>query len=113
MTWDGNAPSPNVPLSRQMVPAGDTWMCVLNVAARQRGAAASTMWSFAFCVQNNAGTTGLVGTVRNLITPDASPTWACAVAADAANNTFRVTCTGAAGATIDWLGSVDVLKVAA
>jgi len=86
---------------------------VLHVTARQRGAATSKMWSFAFAVQNNAWTTALVGAVRNLFTPDASPAWTAAVSAGPANNTFRVACTGAAGATIDWLGSIEILKVAA
>ena len=113
LTWDGDAPTPSSPLSRQMIPPGETWMCVLHVAARDRNSGASKMWTFAFALQRSGATTALVGAVRNLFTPDATPPWTCAVSADATNNSFRVACTGAASTTIDWLGSIEVLKVAA
>jgi hypothetical protein len=113
LTFDGNTPSVSLPLSRISVPPGEAWMCVLNVVARQRTLTGpSKCWSFAFGVQNNNGTTALIGGVQNLITPVASPAWTCTVTADDPNDAIKVQCVGTSGATIDWEGSLDVVRAA-
>ena len=114
LTYDGNTPSVSFPLSRIAVPPGESWMCILNVVARQRENGSSKIWSFAFGVQNYNGATNLIGTggVRNLITPDASPAWTCTVTADDTNDALKVSCVGASGATIDWEGSLEVVRAA-
>ena len=65
------------------------------------------------CIDNNAGTTALVGTVTTtVIADDSGGVWQSQVSADNANDSLKVDVTGAVGKSIYWLayGWVGKLK---
>ena len=72
----------------------------------------SAGWEVKGVIDNNAGTTALVGSVTvTAIGDDSAGTWTVAVTADNTNDALQFEVTGEAGKTIRWGAVVELMKV--
>lgn len=89
-----------------------TWAFTVVVVARRTDADnESAAYQFLGCIDNNAGTTALVGTVAKTVIAEDSAGWDCNVTADDPNNALRITATGEAGKTIRWVARIELVEV--
>jgi hypothetical protein len=73
----------------------------------------SAGWEIKGVIDNNAGTTALVGSVTvTALGDDSSGTWLVAVEADNTNDALVIKVTGEAAKTIRWGATVTLMKVA-
>lgn len=90
-----------------------TWAFTITVVARRTDADNESFAAkYEGCVDNNAGTTALVGTVTETVFGDDSgAVWAVSVAADNANDAVVITATGEAAKTIRWVSRIELTEV--
>ncbi len=97
---------------RLVVPNDTTWKFRIDVAARRTDADnESAGYGFVGVIDNNAGTTALVGAVVADTPIEDTAAWACAVTASDANDALIITVTGEAAKTIRWVAKVDIVQV--
>ena len=98
--------------TRLVIPTDTTWGFDIMVVARRTDADnESAFYRFEGCIDNNAGTTALVGSVVSATPIEDTAAWACAVTADNANDALIITVTGENGKTIQWLANITILQV--
>lgn len=95
-----------------MIADDTTWAFTVVVVARRTDANnESAAYRFEGCVDRNAGTTALVGTVTKTVVAEDSAGWDCNVTADDTNDALVITATGEAGKTIQWVARVELVEV--
>lgn len=98
--------------ARMTIPTGTTWGFTIQVVARRTDADdESAFYKFEGCIDNNAGTTALVGSVVATTPIEDTAAWAVAVTADNTNDALIITVTGEAAKTINWVASAWVVQV--
>lgn len=99
---------------RLVLPSDTTWGFTISLVARRTNADnESAFYEFKGCIDNNAGTTALVGSVTKTVVAEDTGAWDADVTADDANNALIVMVTGAAGSNIDWLAHVMLVQITA
>ena len=94
------------------IPVNTTWGFVIGVVARLTTADdESAFYYFIGCIDNNAGTTALVGSVAKTVVAEDTSAWDCAVTADDTNDALIITVTGEAAHTIYWVGHIELFEV--
>jgi hypothetical protein len=89
-----------------------TWGFDIMVVARRTDADnESAFYRFEGCIDNNAGTTALVGSVVAATPIEDTAAWACAVTADDTNDALIITVTGENSKTINWVAYVTTVEV--
>ena len=71
----------------------------------------SAAYEFVGCIDNNAGTTALVGSVTTTVVAEDTVGWDCAVTADNTNDALIITVTGEANKTIRWGARIELTEV--
>lgn len=98
--------------TRLTIPSDTTWGFDIMVAARRTDADnESAFYRFEGCIDNNAGTTALVGSVVAATPIEDTAAWACAVTADDTNDALIITVTGENSKTINWVARVVLVEV--
>ena len=97
---------------RITIPSDTTVAFRILVAARRTDADnESAAYEYVGCIDNNAGTTALVGTVTETVIAEDTAAWAVAVTADDTNDALIITVTGEAAKTIRWVARVELVQV--
>lgn len=105
LSLDGSA-------ARCTIAADTTWAFEIMVVARRTDADnESAAYQFLGCIDNNAGTTALVGSVATTVIAEDTAAWDCAVTADNTNDALVVTVTGEAAKTIRWVARIELVEV--
>lgn len=97
---------------RMAIPTDTTWGFDIMVTARRTDAnGESAFYRFEGCIDNNAGTTALVGSVVSATPIEDTAGWACAVTADDTNDALIITVTGENAKTINWVARAHIVQV--
>lgn len=97
---------------RCTIAADTTWAFTITVVARRTDADnESAAYEFKGCIDNNAGTTALVGTVTKTVLAEDTPAWDCDVTASDANDAVTITVTGENAKTIRWVAMTELTEV--
>lgn len=97
---------------RLLIPSDSTFGFIGSVVARRTDADnESAFYTFKGCIDNNAGTTALVGPVTYDYTNEDTPAWAISVTADNTNDALSIEVTGEVGKTIRWVAFVETFEV--
>lgn len=99
--------------SRRATIASDTtWLFEIFVVARRTDADnESAGYKFQGVLDNNAGTTALVGLVVKTIVAEDTSAWDATVEADNTNDALVVKVTGEAAKTINWVARIELTEV--
>ena len=98
--------------ARCTIAADTTWAFRIMVVARRTDADnESAAYEFVGCIDNNAGTTALVGSVTTTVVAEDTVGWDCAVTADNTNDALIITVTGEASKTVRWGARIELTEV--
>ena len=84
---------------------------ILLVARRTNADNESAAYEFVGCIDNNAGTTALVGSVTKTVIAEDTSAWDADVTADNTNDALIITVTGENSKTIYWVATVWTVEV--
>jgi hypothetical protein len=97
---------------RMVVPTDGTWRFEIHIVARRTDADnESAAYEIKGCIDNNAGTTAIVGAVSTNVTAEDTAAWDVLVDADNVNDALRIQVTGEAAKTIRWVAFVRTVEV--
>ncbi len=99
--------------ARLNIASDTTWgFDCLIVARRTDADNESSFWRIVGCIDNNAGTTALVGSITiTTIADDSSAAWSVTAVADDTNDALIFKVTGVNSKTINWVGRVTLVEV--
>lgn len=90
--------------ARLTISADTTWVFDILIVARRTDAdGESAAYRFTGCIDNNAGTTALVGSVTKVVIAEDTAAWDADVTADDTNDALIITVTGENAKTIQWV----------
>jgi hypothetical protein len=96
---------------RCTIASDTTWAFHILVVARRTDADnESAAYDFVGCIDNNAGTTALVGSVTKTIVAEDTSAWDCNVTADNTNDALIITATGENSKTIQWVAFIQLVE---
>lgn len=97
---------------RLTIPSDTTYAFrILLVARRTNADNESAAYEFVGCIDNNAGTTALVGSVTKTVIAEDTSAWDADVTADNTNDALTITVTGENSKTIYWVATVWTTEV--
>jgi hypothetical protein len=97
---------------RMVVPSNSSWQFDAHIVARDNTAGDSAGYHYAGVIENNAGTTSIVGSVQTIMTPQEDDAgWSVAITADDTNDALIITVTGDATNVVQWGAFVRVIAV--
>jgi hypothetical protein len=97
---------------RLTIPTDCTYLFKAYLVARRTDADnESAAYEFFGCIDNNAGTTALVGSVQTGTPIEDTAGWAAAFTADNTNDALVLTVTGAAASTVWWFCDITIVKI--
>jgi len=95
-----------------VIPSDTTWGFNISVVARRTDADnESAFYKFEGCIDNNAGTTALVGTPVKTIIAEDTAAWDVTITANNTLNSLVITATGEASKTISWKAKVEIIEI--
>jgi hypothetical protein len=98
--------------ARCTIGSDTTWAFSILVVARGTDADnESAAYKFEGCIDNNAGTTALVGSVTKTVLAEDTAGWDCDVTADNTNDALVITATGENDKTIYWVARITLVEV--
>lgn len=98
--------------SRLTIPSDSTYAFRIQLVARRTDADnESAAYEFVGCIDNNAGTTALVGSVTKTVLAEDTAGWDADVTADNTNDALIITVTGENAKTIRWVATVWTTEV--
>jgi hypothetical protein len=98
--------------ARCTIASDTTWAFSILVVARRTDADnESAAYKFEGCIDNNAGTTALVGSVTKTVLAEDTAGWDCNVTADNANDALVITATGENAKIIYWVARIELVEV--
>ena len=110
-TTDATATELLVGGDRVKVPTDSTAFYRVSVCARRTDADnESAGYTIEGVIDNNAGTTALVGSQVTTVTVEDTAAWSVAVTADDTNDAIAVKATGEASKTIKWVARIDLTR---
>lgn len=94
------------------IPTDTTYGFVVRIAARRTDADnESAFYEVMGCIDNNAGTTALVGAVTKTTISEDTAAWDVDVVANDSLDILQVKVTGEASKTINWVAMLELIKV--
>lgn len=97
--------------ARCTIASDTTWSFHILVVARRTDADnESAAYDFIGCIDNNAGTTALVGSVIKTVVAEDTAGWDCNVTADNTNDALIITATGENAKTIQWVAFIQLVE---
>jgi len=97
---------------RLVIPSDTTWGFIAYVTARRTDADnESAFYEIKGCIDNNAGTVALVGTVTVTSIAEDTAAWDATAVADNTNKSLNINVTGEAAKTINWVARVTLVEV--
>jgi len=94
------------------IPTDTTWAFDIVVVARRTDSdGESARYEYSGCIDNNAGTTALVGAVQNIATDIEDSDWTVTVTADNTGDALRLQVVGEEDKTIYWVAVVRTVEV--
>lgn len=97
---------------RMVLPSDTAWAFSMLIVARRTDANnESAAYEFKGCIDNNAGTVALVGSVTKTVIAEDTSAWDVNVTADDTNNALVITVTGEGSKTIRWVATVWTTEV--
>ena len=97
---------------RLVVPADTTWAFHIHLVARRTDEdGESAAFLMDGCIDNNAGTTALVGTVSTTVLARDSVAWTVTAIADDTSENLKILVTGEAAKTIRWVAFITIIEV--
>lgn len=94
------------------IPSDTTIMYTISIAARRTDVdGESAAYVLRGCIDNNAGTTALVGALDKTVLAEDTAAWDVTAEADDTNDRLAVKVTGEAGKTIRWLARIDFVEI--
>ena len=97
---------------RMNLESDSTWMFRAQIAARRTDADnESAAYEITGCIDNNAGTVALVGTITKTVIAEDNAGWDVTAEADNSNDALVIKVTGENAKTVRWLAVVYVTKV--
>lgn len=94
------------------IPSDSTVMFTINIVARRTDVdGESASYVLEGCIDNNAGTTALVGTVTQTVVAEDTAAWDVTAVANDTTDTLDIKVTGEAGKTIRWVAFVRTVEV--
>lgn len=97
---------------RLTLPSDSTWAFRILVVARRTDADnESAAYEFVGCIDNNAGTVALVGTVTKTVIAEDTSGWDVNVTANNTNDCLDITVTGENSKTIRWVATIWTVEV--
>jgi hypothetical protein len=98
--------------ARFTIPNDTTWAFSILVVARRTDADnESAAYKLEGCIDNNATTVALAGTVTKTVLAEDTVAWDCNATADNTNKALSITVTGEAAKTINWVARVTLAEV--
>lgn len=97
---------------RPTIPPNATMAFTALIVARRIGAShESAAYEIKGCIDNNAGSVALVGTITKTVIAEDTPAWDVTAEADASRLALIFKVTGEAGKTIRWVATVFMSEV--
>lgn len=97
---------------RVTIPSDTTWAFRALIVARRTDADnESAAYELLGCIDNNAGTTALVGSVSKTVIAEDTAAWDVSATADNTNDALSIKATGEASKTINWVCRLDIAEV--
>lgn len=97
--------------ARCTIATDTTWtFCIYLVARRTDADNESAGYKFEGVIDNNAGTTALVGTVTKTVLAEDTAAWDADVVASDANDALVIQVTGEAAKTINWVARITLVE---
>lgn len=91
------------------IPTDTTWAVrALIVARRVDSTGESAAYELLGCIDNNGGTTALVGSVSKTVIAEDTAAWDVAMTADDTNDALVISVTGEAAKTINWVANIQI-----
>ena len=112
-TTDGSASECflNGSSTRLTVPDGATWFFSVRVVARRVGGQREDAgYHYEGVIENDGGTTALVGTVNQLTLIEDVGSWVCTITADDTNDSLKIGIKGEASKDINWVAYVRIVQ---
>jgi len=98
--------------ARLTIPSDTTWTFSVLVAARRTdGDNESAGYEFKGVIDNNAGTTALVGSVSKTVFAEDTSAWDFNITADDTNDSLKLEATGENAKTIYWVATCKIVQV--
>jgi hypothetical protein len=95
-----------------VLPSDSTFFFEARIVARRTDAdGESAAYILQGCIDNNAGTTALVGSVTKTVIAEDTAAWDVSATADDSNATLLINVTGEGGKTISWVAHVRTVEV--
>ncbi|MGI0075911.1 MAG: hypothetical protein ACREAU_00715 [Nitrosopumilaceae archaeon] len=95
---------------KMSIASGESWVFQAMVVARQVSSANTAGYEFRGVIENNAGTTSIVGGVVKTVLGEDIAAWDADVVADNSADTLRINVTGVAATTINWSAFVKTIS---
>jgi len=93
------------------IPINAAWTFNVLVSARRTDVdGESAAYEFKGCVDNNSGTTALVGSVTKNVIAEDTVAWDVDITADDTSDVIQITFTGENAKTIKWTASVEIVE---
>lgn len=97
---------------RLVLPNDTAFMFDINIVARRTDADNEcAAYQLIGCIDNNANTVALVGSVTKNVIAEDTVAWDVSATADNTNKSLAITVTGENAKTIRWVGSVNITRV--
>lgn len=94
------------------IPSDTTWMFTLSIVARREDADdESAAYKIEGCIDNNAGTTGLVGSTTDTVIAEDTVGWSTRVVASNGTDSLQWYVTGVSSSEIRWVARIDLVEV--
>lgn len=97
---------------RCTIDSDTSWMFTISIVARRTDADnESAMYKVEGGIDNNAGTTALVGSVTKTVIAEDTAAWDVTVTADNTNNALTIDVDGEGSKTINWVAKIELTEV--
>jgi len=90
------------------IPSDTTYLFEAHVVARRTGTSEAAAYRLEGVIENEGGTTAIVGSVSQTIIHEDDTTWNATATADDTNDRLNIDVTGAASKTIRWVARVEL-----
>jgi len=92
------------------IPSNQTWVFVVHVLGRRTDSSETGAYRIEGLIENEAGTTALVGSLTKSIIHEDATAWDATVTANNTTDTLQVNVTGEDSKTIKWTARVEIVE---
>jgi hypothetical protein len=93
------------------IPVNASWCFNILISARRTDVdGESAAYELKGCLDNNTGTTALVGSITKYVIAEDTPAWDVDATADDTSDVLLITFTGETAKTIKWTASIEIVE---